>query len=47
MGWQLIDCSFGVLGFIPLYICYNRVKRVESREPPQATLHHSTENILA
>ena len=24
-GWQLIDCSFGIFGFIPLKICYNKI----------------------
>ena len=47
IGWQLIDCSFGVLGFIPLWICYTRMKRVEAREPYQASLEHATENVLA
>ena len=27
--WQLIDCSFGVFGFIPLYITYKLIKRIE------------------
>jgi hypothetical protein len=27
--WQLIDCSFGVIGFIPLYICYKYTKLLE------------------
>jgi hypothetical protein len=27
--WQLIDCSFGVIGFIPLYICYKLIKKLE------------------
>lgn len=27
--WQLIDCSFGVFGFIPLWICYRNVMRIE------------------
>jgi hypothetical protein len=27
--WQLIDCSFGVLGFIPLYICYKNILKLE------------------
>lgn len=29
--WQLIDCSFGVFGFIPLYICYKNIKELEQR----------------
>ncbi len=27
--WQLIDCSFGVLGFIPLYIIHKLIKQLE------------------
>ena len=27
--WQLIDCSFGVFGFIPLYICYKYIQKLE------------------
>lgn len=28
--WQLIDCSFGVIGFIPLYCCHRRIKQLET-----------------
>ena len=27
--WQLIDCSFGVVGFIPLAVCYRKIERLE------------------
>jgi hypothetical protein len=27
-GWRLIDCSFGVFGFIPLWICYIQTKKI-------------------
>ncbi|MBS1501439.1 MAG: hypothetical protein JST32_05225 [Bacteroidetes bacterium] len=27
--WQMIDCSFGLLGFIPLYISYRYTCRLE------------------
>lgn len=27
--WQLIDCSFGLLGGIVLWMCYRRVKELE------------------
>ncbi|MDR2914829.1 MAG: hypothetical protein LBV74_08375 [Tannerella sp.] len=27
--WQLIDCSFGIFGFIPLYILHRLVKNLE------------------
>lgn len=26
--WQLIDCSFGVIGFIPLYVSYRKIKQL-------------------
>jgi hypothetical protein len=29
-GWILIDCSFGVFGFIPLYICYRKTKNLNN-----------------
>jgi hypothetical protein len=24
-GWQLIDCSFGLFGIVPLWICYRKI----------------------
>jgi len=27
--WRLIDCSFGVLGFVPLWFCHKWVREVE------------------
>lgn len=27
--WQLIDCSFGILGIIPLYILHRSIKKLE------------------
>lgn len=27
--WQLVDCSFGVFGIIPLYICYRNILKLE------------------
>ena len=28
--WQLIDCSFGVIGFIPLTVCYRKIEQLEN-----------------
>ena len=28
-GWQLIDCSFGLVGLIPLWICSGKIKRLQ------------------
>ncbi len=33
--WQLIDCSFGIIGLIPLTICYRAVKKWEQLHPAQ------------
>jgi len=30
--WQLVDCSFGVLGIIPLYITYKLIKQLENTQ---------------
>jgi hypothetical protein len=30
--WQLIDCSFGIFGFIPLYVCYKNIRKLEAIE---------------
>jgi hypothetical protein len=27
--WRLIDCSFGIIGIIPLLICYRKIKQLE------------------
>lgn len=29
-GWRLIDCSFGLFGFIPLMICYIKTKKLQT-----------------
>jgi hypothetical protein len=29
--WQLIDCSFGVLGFLPLYFCHRNILLLEKQ----------------
>jgi hypothetical protein len=31
-GWRLIDCSFGVLGLIPLIICRCQISRFTNRQ---------------
>jgi hypothetical protein len=37
--WRLIDCSFGIFGSIPLLVCLNRVKRLESFQQIVLTLN--------
>lgn len=31
IGWRLIDCSFGVFGYLPLWICYSKTKKLISK----------------
>ena len=28
IGWRLIDCSFGILGIIPLWLCHRKIKQI-------------------
>jgi hypothetical protein len=28
IGWRLIDCSFGILGIIPLWLCHREIKQI-------------------
>jgi Na+/melibiose symporter-like transporter len=30
VGWRLIDCSFGVVGFALLWFCYHQLKYIFS-----------------
>jgi hypothetical protein len=32
IGWRLIDCSFGIVGFMPLWICYTKTKLITSKQ---------------
>jgi hypothetical protein len=32
LWWRLIDCSFGVIGLIPLAICYNKITEIEKMD---------------
>jgi hypothetical protein len=40
-GWRLLDCSFGLVGAIPLWICRYNVGRLE-QVLPAARASHST-----
>lgn len=31
MGWRLIDCSFGIFGFVFLWICYSKTKQLSNK----------------
>lgn len=38
--WRIIDCMFGVLGLIPLLICYGKVKKLEKLVAHHSHRHH-------
>jgi len=27
--WRFIDCAFGIIGFVPLWICYKKTRQLE------------------
>ena len=33
--WRLLDCSFGVFGIIPLWLCRNTIRRIAELEKVQ------------
>ena len=32
LGWRLIDCSFGIVGILPLWLCRRLIQRLASHE---------------
>ena len=30
--WRIIDCSFGILGVLPLFLCYKNIRKLEKLE---------------
>ena len=30
LGWRFIDCGFGICGFIPLWICWKNIQKLEN-----------------
>jgi hypothetical protein len=32
IGWRLIDCSFGIIGLIPLAICLSKINQIEEKQ---------------
>lgn len=36
LGWRLIDCAFGVVGFFPMWHCWRLANEVEVRSAANA-----------
>jgi len=45
--WRLIDCSFGVIGLIPLVICLKNIKRLEIEEKTESEKKQAFEVLIA
>jgi len=45
--WRLIDCSFGVIGLIPLIICLKNIKKLETEEKNESEKKQSFELLIA
>ena len=39
--WRLIDCSFGIVGMIPLVICYRKIHLLEEVKAEESILEYS------
>jgi len=39
--WRLIDCSFGIVGIIPLSVCYNKINQMEKIAKSEEELIYS------
>ena len=35
LGWRLIDCAFGVVGFFPMWLCWRLANEVEQSSAPR------------
>lgn len=45
--WRLVDCSFGVIGSIPLFICLRNIHKLETAEKEEVEKKQSFEMLIA
>ncbi|HKC34761.1 MAG TPA: hypothetical protein VKB95_01825 [Chitinophagaceae bacterium] len=45
--WRLIDCSFGIIGLIPLTICLKNIKRLEMEEKEKSEKKQEFDLLIA
>jgi hypothetical protein len=38
LGWRLVDCAFGVVGFVPVWLAWRWSGELESKPAPR---HHA------
>ena len=45
--WRLIDCSFGIIGLVPLLICLKNIKRLEAEEKEKSEKKEAFDLLIA
>jgi len=45
--WRLIDCSFGIIGLVPLIICLKNIKRLEAEEKEKSEKKEAFDLLIA
>lgn len=45
--WRLVDCSFGIIGLIPLSICLKNIKRLEVEEKEKLEKKEEFDMLIA
>ena len=45
--WRSIDCSFGIIGLLPLMICLKNIKRLEVEEKEKSETKETFEMLIA
>ncbi len=45
--WRVIDCSFGIIGMVPLIICLKNIKKLETEEKNESEKKQSFELLIA
>ena len=47
LWWRVIDCSFGIIGMVPLIICLKNIKKLETEEKNESEKKQSFELLIA
>ena len=45
--WRLIDCSFGIIGLLPLAVCLKNIKRLETEEKEKSETKDAFDLLIA
>lgn len=45
--WRLADCSFGLVGCIPLFICLGKIKKLETEEKTKSEKKQAFDLLIA